>query len=324
MRFFSALISSVVLLASSVNAYANPGACSGTCNNAHDPSLIRRSSDGTYFRFSTGGGIAIHTAPAITGPWTYKGYALPSGSKINLSGNTDLWAPDVHLIGSTYYLYYAVSTFGSQSSAIGLATSSTMDVGTWTDLGATGVASDSTKIYNTIDPNLIAVGSSYYLNFGSFWDDIYQVVMASTPTLTAGTSSYNIAYNRSGTHAEEGSYMFYYSGYYYLFFSRGICCGYDTSRPATGAEYSIMVCRSTYATGGFIDKSGNACTASGGTVVLASHGTVYGPGGQGIYQDPTYGLVIYYHYVDTTIGYADSQKVFGWNTITWSSGWPSV
>jgi len=78
-------------------------------------------------------------------------------------------------------------------------------------------------------------------------------------------------------------------------------------------------------------------------VVLASHGTVYGPGGQGIYQDPTYGLVIYYHYgecevlghivcrrganwcsVDTTIGYADSQKVFGWNTITWSSGWPSV
>jgi len=127
-----------------------------------------------------------------------------------------------------------------------------MDVGTWTDLGATGVASDSTKIYNTIDPNLIAVGSSYYLNFGSFWDDIYQVAMASTPTETAGTSSYNIAYNSSGTHAEEGSYMFYYSGYYYLFFSRGICCGYDTSRPATGAEYSIMVCRSTYATGGFV------------------------------------------------------------------------
>ncbi|OCL05671.1 glycoside hydrolase family 43 protein [Glonium stellatum] len=293
MRFFSALISSIVLLASSANAYANPGACSGTCNNAHDPSLIRRSSDGTYFRFSTGGGIAIHTAPAITGPWTYQGYALSNG---------------------TYYLYYAVSTFGSQDSAIGLATSSTMDVGTWTDLGATGVASDSTKIYNAIDPYLIVVGSSYYLNFGSFWDDIYQVAMASTPTKTAGTSSYIIAYNSSGTHAEEGSYMFYYSGYYYLFFSRGICCGYDTSRPATGAEYSVMV-----------DKSGNSCTTNGGTVVLASHGTVYGPGGQGIYNDPTYGPVIYYHYgtypclLDTTIGYVDSQKVFGWNTITWSS-----
>src|SRR5437879_3334158 len=115
-----------------------------------------------------------------------------------------------------------------------------MDVGSWTDHGAAGVASDSTKAYNAIDPNLIAVGSSYYLNFGSFWHDIYQVQMASTPTKTAGSSSYNVAYNSSGTHAQEGSYMFYYSSYYYLFFSRGICCGYDTSRPATGAEYSIM------------------------------------------------------------------------------------
>lgn len=27
----------------------------------------------------------------IAGPWVYKGAALPSGSKINLAGNTDLW-----------------------------------------------------------------------------------------------------------------------------------------------------------------------------------------------------------------------------------------
>lgn len=31
-------------------------------------------------------------------------------------------APDVTNIGGTYYLYYAVSAFGSQDSAIGLAT----------------------------------------------------------------------------------------------------------------------------------------------------------------------------------------------------------
>jgi arabinan endo-1,5-alpha-L-arabinosidase len=71
-------------------------------------------------------------------------------------------------------MYYAVSTFGSQNSAIGVATSSTMEVGSWTDLGATGISSSSSKIYNAIDPNLVAVGSSYYMNFGSFWDDIYQ------------------------------------------------------------------------------------------------------------------------------------------------------
>lgn len=89
MRISTAILGLLPLLGV-VSGYANPGACSGTCTNTHDPSIIRRS-DGTYFRFSTGGKIAVHTAPDITGPWTYKGAALPSGSKINLAGNQDLW-----------------------------------------------------------------------------------------------------------------------------------------------------------------------------------------------------------------------------------------
>lgn len=91
MLWLSRLVGGALLLISHVNGYANPLACTGTCTNAHDPSVIRRDSDGTYFRFSTGGEIAIHTAPAITGPWTYKGAMLPSGSSIDLAGNTDLW-----------------------------------------------------------------------------------------------------------------------------------------------------------------------------------------------------------------------------------------
>lgn len=31
-------------------------------------------------------------------------------------------------------------------------------------------------------------------------------------------------------------------------------------------------------------------------MVLAFHGWVYGPGGQGVYQDPTYGSVLYYNF----------------------------
>lgn len=124
-------------------------------------------------------------------------------------------------------MYYAVSTSGSQDSAIGLATSSTMEVGSWTDLGATGIASSSSKPYNAIDPNLIAVGSNYYLNFGSFWHDIYQAPMSSDAK-TVASSSVNIEYNSTGTRPSEGSYMFYYGDYYYLLWSSGICCGYDT------------------------------------------------------------------------------------------------
>ncbi|PYI35015.1 endo-alpha-1,5-arabinanase precursor [Aspergillus indologenus CBS 114.80] len=313
---------SVPLLAGLAHGYANPGSCSGSCN-VHDPALIVRESDGKYFRFSTGNEISYASASSINGPWTAIGSVVPAGSTIDLSGNTDLWAPDLSYVDGTYYCLYSVSTFGSQDSAIGVASSTTMELNTWTDHGSVGVASSSSKKYNAIDGNLLVDGSSYYLQFGSFWGDLYQVKMAS-PLKTAGSASYNIAYNATGTHSEEGSYLFKYGSYYYLFFSSGTCCGYDTSLPAQGEEYKIMVCRSTSATGGFVDKNGNACTESGGTIVLASHGTVYGPGGQGVYDDPTYGPVLYYHYVDTTVGYADDQKLFGWNTIDFSSGWPVV
>lgn len=150
--------------------------------------------------------------------------------------------------------------------------------------------------------------------------------MKSTPTATdsSGGGSYNLVYQPSGSHAVEASYMIQYGNYYYMFYSAGTCCGLDTNRPAAGDEYKIMVCRSTSATSGFVDASGVSCTNGGGTVVLPSHGTIYAPGGQGVYNDPSLGWVLYYHYVDTTIGYADSQKLLGVNKITWTNGWPTV
>ncbi|KFX89000.1 hypothetical protein O988_08805 [Pseudogymnoascus sp. VKM F-3808] len=318
-------VSSVLaLFGQSVNAYAEPGACSGACW-AHDPSVIQRSSDGLYFKFNTGSGMEIVTASSLSGPWTIKGSVLPGGTSITNAGQTsDLWAPDVHKVGDQYFLYYSVSTFGSQNSAIGLATSSTMDPGSWTDKGAIGVSSSSSKPYNAIDPNLIQVGSSYLLSFGSFWGDIYQVAMNSAATKTAGTAAYQIEYNPSGTHPCEGSYVFYNDGYYYLTWSQGICCGYDTTKPAAGAEYKIMVCRSSSATGGFVDKNGADCKNGGGSVLLESHGTVYGPGGQGVFTDSSLGLVLYYHYAKTTVGLGDGAYLFGWNKLSWSNGWPSV
>jgi arabinan endo-1,5-alpha-L-arabinosidase len=77
------LIVSLISAATTVYGYADPMGCSGVCTNAHDPALIRRD-DGTYYRFSTGGKIAIHSAPTIVGPWTYKGAAIPNGKN-------DLW-----------------------------------------------------------------------------------------------------------------------------------------------------------------------------------------------------------------------------------------
>jgi len=93
---------------------------------------------------------------------------LPNGSKITSAGqNTHTWAPDVHRVGDLYHLYYSVGSFGSQNSAVGLATSATIEPGSWTDRGGVGVGSTAAKPHNAIDANLLRVGGSYLLSFGS-------------------------------------------------------------------------------------------------------------------------------------------------------------
>ena len=249
-------------------------------------------------------------------------------------------------------MYYAVSTFGSQNSAIGYATSQTMEAGSWVDGGATGISSSSRAKgpYNAIDASLIRTPDTgdYYVTFGSFWSDIYQVAMSDNATRVATTaaSSYRqLAYNATGAHALEGSYLYHREGRYFLFFSSGTCCGYDSKRPARGEEYKIFVCRSDAVGGPFVDRQGRSCLSGGGTLVLESHDHVYGPGGQGVFDDPDYGTVLYYHYgesgdrvlvvqgqradisllvANTKIGLADSQYQFGWNVVSWADGWPAV
>lgn len=246
-----------------------------------------------------------------------------AGGMCCTSSLTHAQAPSVHLVGSTYYLYYSVSTFGTQNSVIGYATSS--DLVSWTDHGSVGISSaPGSTPYNAIDACLAVSGSTYRMVYGSFWNDLYECDMSSPGAAVRG-SSFQVAYNATGSHSIEGAYLFHYGSYWYLFFSAGQCCGYDANRPARGEEYKIYACRSTSMAGPFADASGRSCTSSGGTLVLASHGNVYGPGGQGVYQDPSSGTVyLYYHYVYIPNGYSDGAKLLGVNRLDFSNGWPRV
>jgi arabinan endo-1,5-alpha-L-arabinosidase len=86
-----------------------------------------------------------------------------------------------------------------------------------------------------------------------------------------------------------------------------------------------MMCRSKTATGGFVDKNGVACTRSGGSILLETHGTTYGPGGQGVFTDSSKDLILYYHYANKNIGLGDGDYLFGWNVLKWSTdGWPQA
>jgi arabinan endo-1,5-alpha-L-arabinosidase len=230
-------------------------------------------------------------------------------------------------------MFYAVSTSGSQNSDIGVATSTTMEVGSWTDHGSIGIPNDSA--YNKIDPNLFQhdAAAPLLLSFGSYWTNIYQVPM-NNPPLSVGGAATHLEQNTTArpnglvSGPQEGSYQFWWSvggtDYYYLFFSSGDCCDAASSLAPPGEEYKIMVCRSTSASGGFVDHAGRDCLGgNGGTLVLGSHDNVYAPGGQGVMYDPNLGTpIVYYHYVQPSVGYDYDQFFFGYNKLDFSSGWP--
>ncbi|KAK3678251.1 hypothetical protein LTR78_001546 [Recurvomyces mirabilis] len=301
--------------------------------HVHDPSIVL-GPDGHYFSFSTHGLTAISRASkagSLDGDWKILGSVLKGKSVISNSGNADPWAPDVHKVGSTYYNFYSVSQFGSQVSSIGLATSTTLLPGSWTDHGAI-LSSSPTAAYplntsNAIDAALFVDPKTDipYLNYGSFWSDIFQVQLSSNLMKANLKTAVGLSFDPVGTQAEEGSYMSYSGGYYYLWYSHGICCGYDPSAlPAKGTEYSIRVGRSKAATGPFVDSNGVDLRKGGGNIVYGSHGNIYGPGGQGILSGYNGRDVLYFHYVNTTSDpkYADNLKLLGWDYINYSSGWP--
>ena len=204
--------------------------------------------------FATGDHIPIFTSTSLLGPWTNVGAVLPSCTSITgitPPGNCSLWAPDVHFVNGEYVLYYSVSTGGSQNSAIGVATSPSMEPGTWTDHGQV-VRSQSGAEFNsstsrlpsqllapascspfvspsdmfhlcTVDPNLVVdFDGELKLGFGSYWGGIYQIVLSSVTTQMESPPGDHLA-GGNGRPAEGGfTYQPPGSFYWYEFFSDGI------------------------------------------------------------------------------------------------------
>ena len=309
-----ALVPSLTTGASAAS-YPNPETISGS-TYAHDPSMVKTTS-GRYYLFYTGGGIQISTSTDRV-HWSAAGQALPGGAAWAKAygGWNDIWAPDVSFHNGVYWLYYAVSSFGHNHSAIGLATSATAAPGSWSDHGLV-YASQSSGDYNAIDPALMVDASGrWWLSLGSFWTGIkmIQIDPATGKQLSSNTTRYNIA-QRSGADALEASYIYPHAGYYYLFTSFDYCCR------GASSTYRIMVARATDPAGPYTDESGHAATSGGGTQILGTHGFVIGPGGQTVLHDGD-GDVLVYHYYDGNLG---GTAQLGLNHLAWgSNGWPTV
>jgi arabinan endo-1,5-alpha-L-arabinosidase len=298
-------------------ALVGPGVVTGNIT-VHDPSMVRRP-DGTYLVLSTAPGLAIRTSTDRT-KFRYAGLVWPSGAPwtdtYTGTSNGNLWAPDISLHNGKYYLYYAASSFGSNRSAIFLATSSNGMPGTWTNQGLVYSTTTSSN-HNAIDPNLyVGTDGRWWLSLGSFWTGIKQIQLdPTTGKRLAGSTLLNSLAARPGSTALEAPALFRHGSYYYLFMSWDLCCR------GASSTYRIMVGRSTSVNGPFVDRNGTALTSGGGTQLLASSGRYIGPGGQSVISDTDSDLLIY-HYYD---GQDNGTAKLGINLLGWdSSGWPHV
>lgn len=223
------------------------------------------------------------------------------------SANT--WAPSIVDYNSHALCYYAVSTFGSKVSAIGLCTATSIAKGNWTDQGAI-LTSSSSSSYNAIDPCFVLDSSGNpWLSFGSWNNGIY-VTKLSTSTYKPTGSKYNIAYNSKGI---EASQIVYNGGYYYLFASVGTCCS------GASSTYHIVYGRATSITGPYYDKNGVNMLSGGGTTLDAGGSRYIAPGGESIFNNGG-SWVCARHELDSQNNYATVLFI---NDLYWSGGWPT-
>ncbi len=307
-----------LLLPAALNAqvYVNP--LLGNIN-VHDPSGIIKEGN-TYYVFYTGNLIPHKTSPdRIT--WTEAGPTIssPGWFKTYVPNNndTDVWAPDISYRGGKYWLYYAVSTFGSNTSAIGLATSPTLNPAQWKDQGMV-IRSISGNNYNCIDPSAFQDSDgALWLVFGSFWSGIKLVQLdtltgkpaSSSPALTS------LAARTGGTTAIEAPFIIKRATYYYLFVSWDVCC------QGVNSTYNIRFGRSTTVTGPYSDQSGVAMASGGGTLLWSGDTRWKGPGGQSLFTDHDT-VFLDCHSYDAN---ANGQSKLIIRPLFWTAGgWPTL
>jgi arabinan endo-1,5-alpha-L-arabinosidase len=283
----------------------------------HDPSTIIEQ-DGRFYLFYTGNEVRSKVSDDLLdwdeGPRVFDGPPSWVASAVPGNSNANFWAPDVAYFNNQYHLYYSASTFGSQVSAIGLATSPTLDPSDpdygWTDHGPV-IQSQVGSPYNTIDPNIIQTTTGeVWMSFGSFWNGIYVVqIDPNTGKLPPRFLARNLARNAS----IEAPYIHERDGEFYLFVNWGSCCS------GSNSTYNIRVGRSDSITGPYLDEDGVNMVSNGGTLFLGSEGDFIGPGHLSIFEQggsEWFG----YHYYD---GDDRGRSKYNLREIVWTEeGWP--
>lgn len=297
----------------------------------HDPVAIE--ADGKYYIFNTGTGIFCLQSDDLLN-WKFLTKVFPTSpdwaKKEVPKFDGNIWAPDISFHNGTYYLYYSISSFASNRSCIGVATSKNLDPTSpnygWTDHGKVIESVPGRDNWNAIDPNLIVDEAGIpWLVFGSFWDGLKMVKLSNDLLSIAQPQEWYTVASRDrdplldetdpGNGAIEAPFIFKKNDYYYLFVSFDLCCR------GANSTYNVRVGRSKVVTGPYVDKDGKLLLNGGGTLIAKGDDEYYGKGHNSVYT---------FSGIDYLIMHAYSKRENGTpklivSTLKWDeAGWPFI
>ena len=319
--------------------------------HAHDPTAVR-DDDGTYWLFSTDAfgdgplpraGVQVRrSADLVT--WSFHGWALAGvpDAAAAWTGASGLWAPDVVRVpdavavpdDARWRMYYSASTFGSRTSAIGLATAP-HPAGPWTDRGLVVTSRHDADGPNAIDANAVVDDEGrHWLVYGSFFGGIHALELdpASGLVLGAGggpSAGPGVLLARRPHAVEaavEGPFVLPRPGGGYALL---------TSFDSLFGTYHLRAVAGPSVTGPYVDVRGRSATDVAadpvGSVVLAGHRLVGGrgrlaPGHASVLTEPLPGvgvrqlLVHHVRDADDPAQHEVQVRRLAWTT----GGWPLV
>lgn len=284
----------------------------------HDPSTVVSERGADWF-FSTGPGVAVERLDGKD--WKFEGTVFPREKGPDWHEHTVpvnrgyLWAPDVIKLGDRWCVYYSVSTFGKNTSAIGMASRKELGPGTgkdpWEDQGMI-ISSKGGDRFNAIDPAVVQDGPKLWMSFGSFWDGIMLIELDPKTGLRKDTDGKPI--RLADSQEIEAPFIHKEGDLYYLFVNWGKCCrGADSS-------YEIRVGRSKEITGPYMDKDGVSMVDGGGTLLLGSEGRYIGPGHASIFKKGNRQWLSHHYYDKEDRGLSKLRLV----PLDWEDNWPVV
>lgn len=304
------------------------------CANAkqvevHDPVMTKEGD--TYYVFSTGPGITYYESQDMKN-WSLTGRVFPDepswARRVAPGFNGHLWAPDVYQKDGRFYLYYSASSFGKNTSGIGVTVNNTLDPDSpdyeWVDQGIVLQSVPDRDNWNAIDPAIVEDDEgNAWMSFGSFWGGLKLVKLDDDLVRLAEPQEWHTIAKRPGASnidsdpgegAIEAPYIFKKNGYYYLFVSFDKCCrGMDST-------YNIRVGRSRSVTGPYLDKDGKSMLDGGGSLVLAGTKDWVALGHNAAYTFDGKDYLVFHAY-ETADRAIQKLRIL---PISWNNDWPEV